>query len=431
MKNVLILTNHFIPSDVIASFRAKGYAFNFKKNGLYPIVVTRNILQHREAEYIIEKHELYEVHRLPTKQKSEPTKQNRWLEHTHVFIQSLFGYIDRSPENIATYDVFSHYLKDLLKRQKIDLTLSIFSPFCLIRLAYDIYTKNGIPYAVDFKDLWDNRYCNLNFTPTIKDKIYNFITRFYLKKWVSKSNLTIHTSAPWKDLTDKFLKFDTQKSIVIQNGYEKELFDSLPEKFNQKFTISHAGSIYNNQNLELIVDGLKKFLAKNPEGVKVEFIGGNVGHEKDTSVIGKRFRIKNYLTKELPTENFEFIDRINRIDLLNRLKKTDVLLFPTFPLAPGTYSGKIFEFLGLKKFILAAPNDDGVIDELIHETGAGASANTADDILQQLQQVFDLWKLKKPLYNGKQERITAYSREKQASVLAFHLKKNFFQASYE
>jgi len=85
----------------------------------------------------------------------------------------------------------------------------------------------------------------------------------------------------------------------------------------------------------------------------------------------------------------------------------------------GIYTGKVFEYLGARRPILVIPRTEGVLDELMEETGAGVAASSEEELIMLLAKWYDEFLTTGSLkYRGKEEAISKYTREQQARKLA-------------
>ena len=183
---------------------------------------------------------------------------------------------------------------------------------------------------------------------------------------------------------------------------------------NQKsnFEISIIGTLYPQQNIDIILDAIKLFLKTN-ENTKFNFIGTDV-----IDVVGK------HIKKKLNHPNCIFSSRIPREKVLDIMKSTDILIYMGWKGYKGVYSSKIFEYLGAKRNILIAPSDEDVIENLLIETNAGEVANTPEEVCAYFERKYFEWESKGILdYHGIDEKIDFYSRENQASILQQEIEK--------
>jgi hypothetical protein len=85
----------------------------------------------------------------------------------------------------------------------------------------------------------------------------------------------------------------------------------------------------------------------------------------------------------------------------------------------GVYTGKVFEYLGAKRPILAIPRLGGVVDELLKETGAGVSVGTKDEVVRVIRSWYAGFMNSGGVpYKGKGTVISKYTRAAQTEKLA-------------
>jgi hypothetical protein len=172
------------------------------------------------------------------------------------------------------------------------------------------------------------------------------------------------------------------------------------------------------QDLNILLKGLEKFLfynINNGNNINVNFIGA-----------GSVSEIKELITEKLNFKNVLITNKIERKKAIEIGKKSHILIYAGWKNYKGVYSGKIFEYLGLKNNILIAPKDNGVIDNLLKETKAGISVNTSEEVFYYLQNNYQHWlEYKNIKYYGIPEKINCYTRENQnKKILNFILQTN-------
>ena len=158
-----------------------------------------------------------------------------------------------------------------------------------------------------------------------------------------------------------------------------------------------------------MLGGLQRFLAdKDASTIELRFIGTGVIEE-----------VSNIIKRELPADITVISKRVPQIDAVKAMLDSDVLFYPGWKGYRGMVSGKIFEYLAAKRNILIAPSDEDVIERLLKETGAGKTANSINEFVRVLDRWYNEWKRIGVLqYNGLDQNIRRYSRERQAACLA-------------
>ena len=275
--------------------------------------------------------------------------------------------------------------------------------------------KYKIPYILDYRDLWSNRIIHLDYKPNLTEKIQDFFSIFWWKKWSKNSLFNTITSEPWKN---KLIQTNKKNGFVITNGFEKSFFENTNSTKNNKvFKIVHNGSLYRHQNHEIFFKGVKLFIEKTkPSHFIIEFVGA----KRYTYTKGiNSFIDPNEIEHGIDAKYISFSERIPYVESINNILESQILYFPTFPYSKGTYAGKIFEYLGAKRNILAAPKDNDVIDKLLLETKAGVSLNTAIEVANFIEEKYNEW-LQNGFcfFNGDKDEISKYSRESQTERLS-------------
>ena len=96
-----------------------------------------------------------------------------------------------------------------------------------------------------------------------------------------------------------------------------------------------------------------------------------------------------------------------------------LLLEWTDPRAKGVYTGKLFEYLGARRPILAIGPKTGVVEELLNETKAGVLVSTASEVKTVLAEWLEAWREKSNVpFNGDEQILKQHTWENRARKLA-------------
>jgi hypothetical protein len=420
MNKVLILSYHFPPQDIIAAYRGKALADHLPSFGYRLTIVTHHWEDPDRKEIAFEEDEERTVIRLPFPKNRKPLDdQGAFFRKFRVAGCMVQGHLQ--PELKETYRLYRDFLVEHLKENAYDLLLGIFSPHFALKLTHEMAERFGVPYALDLRDLWSHRIVHQYYHPTLREKIEDLITEYYWQKWFSGALFFSITSNVWKN---KVQEVTNVKGIEVKNGYEEELFQGVNAPTCEGFRIVHTGSIYNHQKLEIFLQGAQMFYEKDcPASFSIEFIGADrkaYSNSPTSFTKDPEERIGRNLSREI----FTITSRIPKKAAIHKMQEAQLLLFPTFPDAPGRHSGKIFDYLGAGRPILAFPHDNGVVDELLEDTQAGTILDTPEEVEAHLTQCYREWKEKGVCaYKGIPERIENYSRREQVRVFADAVKK--------
>ena len=410
-KKILLISYYYPPSNCVAALRPHSFADYL--SDFYEIKVLTRQWDGNEKQWddylksnlsqkaIIQQKNNLEITTVPYK---DARKKNNKLR---TFLGLLKGKLD--------YDYDCEQLKpaafDIIDNWSPDLVLVSLPPNNLINLAYSIYKKYKIPFIVDFRD-FENEVLLYNQPISLKTKLIHYFTTKTVLRKTKKSTLITSIN---KVFSDFFIQNGMTNTKVIYNGFEKNIFKSFNQNLkNTTFNVSIIGTLYPQQNIEIMLDGIVLFNQKKFNNVIFNFIGTNSIEE-----IG--LRIKNKLSM---FDNINLTKRIEREKALEITKKSHILWHVGWENAKGVFSGKIFEYLGAKRNILIAPSDDDVIENLLIETNAGEVANTPEEVCAYLERKYIEWESKGSLnYYGIDDKINFYSRENQASNLKTEIEK--------
>lgn len=163
----------------------------------------------------------------------------------------------------------------------------------------------------------------------------------------------------------------------IRNGFDHHTAD-IERNHNKVFTISYAGTFYGQIKPHTFFRGLQRFLDKKKVNVRIRFIGTH--HNFDIPP-----GIKPFCTFIPALSNEEAVKIIAASD-------ANLLILPQTG-RKGVYSGKIFDYISVRKPVIAVVDPSDVAAELIREYEAGYVAGFDDipAIEQAIESAYALW----------------------------------------
>ncbi|MEP0984475.1 hypothetical protein [Ekhidna sp.] len=427
MRKLLIISYHALPADIIASYRSNAYLRFLKNLNYEPTLLTHFLGMEERNEVCIEQNDYGKVIRIPIRSSrlgkiTSYLETKKLLNKISIFVRWMMGFLDSNPDAINSYfSLKSHCISELDLKQ-YDLVLGIFSPHHHLRLCYNLHKRFGISYVLDFRDLWHNRIMAKHYSPTSLEKVNDTFSSLYWKKWLSKALFFTITSEPWKK---RLSELTQTQGYVIMNGYESAKI-SASATYDDQFVILHAGSLYEHQQIEIFLEGARKFIQDyQVNDIKIKFIGGDrtggLSGNKYGFMIEPVRRVRNFLEKS----HCDITHRIDKSDILLEMSKSHLLLFFGHSKVSGWYSGKIFDYLAARRNILVVPNDNDVVEELIVNTQSGQIADTPEEVYNYLKSAYFEWRESGSLtYCGVEKELVKYSRESQISILG-HLMNQY------
>jgi len=418
MKKILVIAYYYPPCRGVASFRPQSWTNDFPKHGFSPTVITRhwngneNVWTDYLKDLIIDEKitvgENSTTINLPFKRnKYLVFAEKKWVRKIYLdkFIYLLSALTGNFQLDVDGYNCFKEYVFKHLESNKYKLVIVTSPPLNIIKLAFKINKKYQIPFIVDFQDSWNNEMLIDNYNPGLKEKFYNFLKEFYLKKWLSP---VLFTTTVTPAISNFVKKVSNKPCEIITNGFDKESYalnKTMPSDLF--FNVSVMGTVHPMQDISIMLNGLILFLKdKDPQKVKLNFIGIDAVPEMAN-------KVKNII----PHSFLYTSSRVSMEESVNLTLAANVLLFPSYKGYKGYYTAKIFEYLGARKNILMVPGNNDIVDELILKTQSGKIANSGYEFSEILNNWYKEWQSKGTLkFNGINENIEFYSRENQNQI---------------
>ena len=234
------------------------------------------------------------------------------------------------------------------------------------------HRTTGLPWVADFRDPWSESQL-LPYLPGYRD-----INRQMESQVLAATNRITTVSPP---LTEMFgrLAHDGSKVMLIENGYDETDVVSLPPPHTRRFTITYTGEFSRIHGPDAFIAAVDKLVAAGQiplDDLRVTFAG------KDTA---------KFVPDRPPFEQLGYLKH----DELNPLRRDSdllLLILADRPQSSGTYSGKIFEYLGCNRPTLAITGPDNVAAQLITPRAGTATGHSPDEIAAAVLGYYQGWK---------------------------------------
>lgn len=238
------------------------------------------------------------------------------------------------------------YFPQIFVEDEPTVILSSFPPAAVIRAAYAI--RRGFPVVKWIADLRDAVADNPYIPAYEKSRLK------VTEELLAYADVLVSVSQP---ICDSYRHQDSFRPLVeeIRNGFDFE--PGNPGNRNEVFTVTYAGTFYGSRNPEVFFRALTNLLhsGKIPD-IRIRMLG-----------VGAAIRIPAALAKFV-----EILPKMPYPDTITLLKQSDALLLILPPgKSKGVYSGKLFDYLGTYRPIIAMVDPDDVAAGLIRECKAG------------------------------------------------------------
>ncbi len=285
----------------------------------------------------------------------------------------------------------------LAKQDHIDAVFSTSGPLTSHLIAYVLFKRFGIPWIADFRDEWfENPDLPLP-TPLHRHLHYNLEARI-----VRTASMVITAAPVFSHFLSKHCPRDP-KFETITMGFDPDDYnyaDSSYYRPNDKFTVTFSGLFYGSfrpDHLLRVVNILIEQERIQRDTVCLRFIGANSPRD---------------LREPDPHGICEFTGFLPHKQALKLARQSDaLLLLLSRERGKDVIPSKTFEYMALKKPVLAVVPDDGEVAKIVRETGIGLVADFDDvhQIEQAFCQMYQQWATGSLSIHPSAEAIKQYS----------------------
>ncbi len=283
-------------------------------------------------------------------------KSASFLEKTMVWIRSNLFIPDA---RFLWIKPASRKIIQEIKNLDIDAIITTGPPHSMHLIGLNIKKKTGIPWIADFRDPWTfiDFFEDLNLSQLARKK------HFRLEKSVVElADKLVTVSQSW---ADDFEKLYGKKFELITNGFDPADFKNQENvQLDEKFTITHIGSLNKDRNSPVIWQALAEICKENQEfkdKLEVQLIG-NITSELEEELI--ELQLKDSVKIVNHISHNKVIDIIQTSNLL-------LLLINNTSNKSGIIPGKLYEYLAAKRPIISIGDKSGDSAKIIEETNAG------------------------------------------------------------
>jgi len=293
---------------------------------------------------------------------------------------------------------------EIIRRERIDVIFSTSPPATAHVLAGKLSSKTGIPWVAEFRDLWSQDEMFKRFWPF--QRIEERMERRCMKRATSLMSVSEPNS-------NKLREFHKKRVHTILYGFDDDDYD-FDVPVDNKFTMVYTGKVYEGyRDPAMLFDSVS------------ELIMSGAIEEKDVEIVFWGDNPREYLIKKAVAAGLENIVTINPAVAHNEVvkiqKSAQVLVFISFH-GEGVYPGKLFEYIGASRPILAVGKRGSGIDDMLKSTKAGVLCIDREEIKDVIQSWYSDWREHGVVRNRSVDnRVDELSRRKGTSKLSIAL----------
>ncbi|MCL6442247.1 MAG: glycosyltransferase [Alicyclobacillus sp.] len=298
--------------------------------------------------------------------------------------------------------------RKLVREWRPDIIYASHSPATSLLVAAYLARQSGVKWVAELRDLWtDNHYYKYG---------------CFRKWWESKlEGRTLASASGLVTVSEPMAEVLRQKygkpTAVILNGYDDDLGHmSTPPTHQDYVRIVYTGSVYEGKRDPSLLFESIRMLGDESNRIMVEFYGKDLQAVQE---LANRYGIGESVRVHAAIPYKQSLYEQASADIL-------LLLLWNHPAERGVYTGKLFEYIGARRPILALmpPNSRGdVASELIRELGIGYVFSCEHLLTAQLREWIGQKLAGRHICLNSAKPVDRYSRKSQTARLEYFLRQ--------
>ena len=376
MKRILLISYYFPPSGGPGVQRILKFARYLPDNGWLPTVLTvdpqsaafpsidESLLDEIPSEVEVIRTSAWDPFRIygriQGKKKGEVVKIG-YIEGENgfkKFARWLRGNIFLPDARVGWVPFAKQAARRLFKNHQFDAIMSTGPPHSSHLIGMSAHKASGLPWVVDMRDPWVEIY--------YRDQMYETALAHSIqarieRKVLSTASAVVCVSNFWGGGLQ--LRAPIKLYKTIPNGFDpsdnNDIQTRTNKKKNEDFKIAYVGTYNLLRHSDAFVEALKR--VKKIAKVEVHLVG-----------TVDRDALKKYYLGGVQVKEVGYISHGDAVSYMNSMDLF-LLALPQVYIssARGHVSGKVFEYLSIRRPILALGPTDGDLANLLEETNAG------------------------------------------------------------
>lgn len=327
-------------------------------------------------------------------------------------LKSLYFSVRIPDDKLGWYPFALRLGKQVIREEQIDLIFATAPPYTNFLVGKALKSATGKPLVMDYRDEWTTmRYRDFPINPVTQT-----INRRLEQGVVANADAIVTAIAPFADnLRTAGLVNGTTPVANIMNGFDPERYHRTKAHTpNARFTIVYTGTFYGQRQTPIyFLQGLHCLLTRRPAlrtKIDVRFIGTIFAeHARQIDELGLADVV--HCCGVMPHTQAVTAQMAADVLLLviGKGAGSDVVL-----------TGKVFEYLGAGRPILALAPLDGPAAALIRDSRTGVVVDAEDvaTISYTLEELYRQWDEGKLVYAPQRAVVEQYNRRTQTGRLA-------------
>lgn len=259
--------------------------------------------------------------------------------------------------------------REILERENPDLLFTSGTPHSVHLIGKRLKKLSGKKWLADFRDPWTTIYYN---EQLLRFGFVDDLDRLLERSVLTNADTITAVSQSLVEELSQRVPPETGKYEVLPNGFDEDDFKLVHAEQTSNFRITYVGNLLPTQNPPLFWKSLRQLLDDDPDlASRFElFLIGNIDRSALNSL--RESGLNRWLTHRQYVPHRTAIEYMVQSTVL-------FLLIPNVANNKGILTGKVFDYLGARRPILALGPSGGDADKILRETEAGTLVRFDDE----------------------------------------------------
>jgi glycosyltransferase involved in cell wall biosynthesis len=427
VKTVLVVAYHFPPGGGPGVQRVLKHITYLRDFGWKPVVLTvengefpardESLLKKIPRDVVVERAPIVEPYTMYRKfmgrkgavdvnVNKSSTERKGFKEGVSEFIRATFFIPDA---RIGWLLSATKLGRQMIAQHNVQAIYTSSPPYTCALIGKALKRKTHLPWIAGFRDPWTGFLTTPDrwLIPDLIDK------RLERSVFTEADAVECAWQGIIEDAIQKLPELDRRKFHHIPNGFDSSDFPVVEPRKNDVFTITYTGSMYGRRNPLTFLQALEVLERRGElkaSDIRLLFIG-RFGDE-----------VENMLRSTSFASSIETVAYIPHQESIAALMRSDVslLIVDQAKESAEIVPGKVYEYLGVGKPVLALAPADSAIQKLIDRSHAGRCVPQEDveAIAVAILEFYRSWHSGLPLTQPDTEFISSFERRESAKQLA-------------
>ncbi len=387
MKRVLIVSYFFPPISNMGSHRILRFVRHLREFGWEPVVLTgkltcgphcdQKLLEKLPADIAVERVECVDLTETWTKltgraRRATPTSL---APAQPLKTQGVTTFLNRW---VMIPDKIFPWIGPAARRGRqleFDAIYSTSDPLSDHLVARRIARRTGRPWVAEFRDLWLGSPYFARSQPT---PLHRAVQARMERGVVREASVVLCLSRGIQQYFDT--TYPQCRTRTIYNCYDPDEYPA-PAPPAEKFTVLYAGALYSSRSPAPFFAGWARFLAEQrPAAAEFVILGGSA--DLDLAAMARQHGVESSVV---------LAGRVSHAESLRRMQAATVLLTVQSPDDNVHVPGKLFEYIGARRPILAMSRPCEVAEMIAEHRLGWVAEPEAGAVAQRLGEAYAAW----------------------------------------